>query len=100
MKISELEIGKLYKIKDTARLEACKTSIMDIPVIRWGHTVNKTSILKRESIFQYLGKTKIKRLLRIEQKSLHYNQHIFMLLSDSIKYVIRGYHVRNIELLN
>tara|TARA_Y100000310_G_C20175098_1_gene575460 strand:- start:132 stop:434 length:303 start_codon:yes stop_codon:yes gene_type:complete len=100
MKISELEIGKLYKIKDATRLDAYKTSVVDIPIIRWGNTVNETSILKRESIFQYLGKRKIKRLLRKEQKSLHYNQHVFMLLLDSIEYVIRGYHVRNIELLN
>ena len=100
MKISELEISKLYKIKDTTKLDAYKTSVVDIPVIRWGNTINETSIIKRASIFQYLGKRKIKRLLRKEQKSLHYNQHIFMLLSDSIEYVIRGYHVRNIELLN
>ncbi len=99
MKVSELEIGRLYRIKGSARLDAYKTSIMDIPVVRWGSTNRHECILQRDSLFQYLGKQKIKRLLHREQKSLFYIQHTFMLLSDSVNYVIRGYHIRNLELL-
>jgi hypothetical protein len=98
MKVSKLEIGKLYKIKDKLRLQAFKTD--ECRQIVWGSTLDKKDLIDHKEIFQYLGKKKRHRVLRKESRAQHYIQHIFMLLSDSREYIISGYHTRNLEQLN
>ena len=95
MKVSELKIGKLYKVKGGIRLQAHKTN--DDKQITWGSILDKKALIDHKEIFQYLGKKHIRRLLSKENKALYYIQHVFMLLSDSREYIISGYHTRNLE---
>ena len=93
------KIGELFKIKERSRLTPFKTKIMaGYEVIKWGSTVNNYSLISNKSVFQYVGKKRIRHILsREQQQKVYYTQHTFLLLSDSKEYIISGYYIRNLE---
>jgi len=99
MKVSELKVAALLNIKESTRLTPFKTEIVaGHEVIKWGSTVNGSSLISNKSIFQYMGKKRVEHVLsREQQQKVYYTQHTFLLLSDSKEYIISGYYIRNLE---
>ena len=91
---ASLKIGNLYKINNKVQLQAFRA---DEKQIRWGSSLDKSSFVDRNSVFQYIGKKYVERDIKKRRKAWSYIKHIFVLLSDSKEYIISGYYIRNLE---
>ena len=72
MKVGDLKIGELYKIKDNSRLTPFRKKLLGFQVIKWGKTIDKDALIPTISIFQYLGKKRITNTLTREEQKIHY----------------------------
>jgi len=97
MKVGELQVGALYKIRQNVRLVPFRRVLLGCALIKWGSIVNEEEVIPSTSIFQYLGKKRIANHTRKENKKIYYTQHTFLLLLDSREYILSGYSIRNIE---
>tara|TARA_R110000824_G_scaffold308296_2_gene495810 strand:+ start:2531 stop:2851 length:321 start_codon:yes stop_codon:yes gene_type:complete len=97
IKISELEIGEFYVIKDTKKKVFLQRSPTWDLTLKFTDTLEKENSDFKESYFQYLGKkvVKIEKRLNSKRKEVYtYRPHTMLCLKTGEVYKIAGYYIR------
>ena len=99
MKISELEIGQFYTIKNNTRKKVIlKSSNVWGLALKFIDIESETDPVYKKSYYQYLGKRTVKLEKRIDSKRREvytYRPHMMLCIKTGETCKVAGYYIRN-----
>ena len=99
MKISELEIGQFYTIKNNTRKKVIlKSSNVWGLALQFIDIESETDPVYKKSYYQYLGKRIVKLEKRIDSKRREvytYRPHMMLCIKTGETCKVAGYYIRN-----